>query len=103
MLPISCNELNIGVGPRPMRRIDVDPIGPGLIGSLLLHALAALLVFFALPSLMQPPPEVLHVVPIDLVALGQVTASPARQQLARTVVTQDALRLRVPFDLAPHH
>src|SRR5262245_56863121 len=29
-------------------------------------------------------------------------AEGARQQLARTVVTQDALRLRVPFDLAPH-
>src|SRR6185295_5375889 len=30
-------------------------------------------------------------------------AEGARQQLARTVVTQDALRLCVPFDLAPYH
>src|SRR6266481_2138916 len=29
-------------------------------------------------------------------------AEGARKQLARTLVTQDALRLRVPFDLAPH-
>jgi hypothetical protein len=29
-------------------------------------------------------------------------AEGARKQLARTFVTQDALRLRVPFDLAPH-
>jgi len=69
---------------------------------LLLHALAALLVFFALPSLMQPPPEVLHVVPIDLVALGQVTASPARQQLARLPQDQasESSRLR-PVDPVP--
>ena len=83
MLSISCSDLTISVERRAPGRGAAESLGPGLIGSVVLHALVAFLVFFALPSLMQTPPESAQAVSIDLVSLGDMTRSPPGHQLAR--------------------
>jgi outer membrane biosynthesis protein TonB len=58
--------------------------GAGVIGSLLLHGLAAMLVvFFVVKTVSQPPPKVIPFVAVDLVRLGMETESPpeARKSL----------------------
>jgi colicin import membrane protein len=59
-----------------------DRIRVGVVCSMLLHVLAALLIVLVLPSLLQPPPEAIQVVPIDLVQLGEKTAAPSSQEKA---------------------
>ncbi|MBV8650231.1 MAG: hypothetical protein JO255_02115 [Alphaproteobacteria bacterium] len=59
-----------------------DRIGVGLICSVMLHVLAALLIVFVLPSLLQAPPEAVPVISIDLVQLGEKTASPQATEKA---------------------
>lgn len=54
----------------------------GLFGSAVLHALVALLIVFGLPRLVETPAEVEQVVPIDLVRLGDKTASPPAPEQA---------------------
>jgi outer membrane biosynthesis protein TonB len=80
MHPSSCGDMTIAVEPRPAPR---DPgernggerIGGGMIVSLLFHVVAILLIVLLLPRLLLvPPAETL--VPIDLVRLGDQTASP---------------------------
>ena len=48
----------------------------GIIGSSMLHLLVALLVIFALPSLVRPPPLEERIVPVNLVLLGARSTSP---------------------------
>lgn len=57
-------------------------IGAGVAFSLALHVLAALLVVFGLPSLLQPPLEGEAVVPVDLVELAAKTAAPPEEEKA---------------------
>jgi outer membrane biosynthesis protein TonB len=59
-----------------------DRIGLGAICSVVLHVVAALLIIFGLPSLLLPPPEAVQLVPVDLVRLGEKTASPTSPEKA---------------------
>jgi outer membrane biosynthesis protein TonB len=59
-----------------------DRIGVGAICSALLHVTAAVLIVLVLPSLMQAPPELAQVMPVDLVRLGEKTASPPSPEKA---------------------
>jgi hypothetical protein len=70
----ACSDLAgpIPAVPTPPVR---DRIGAGAVGSLVLHVTAVLLAILALPSLLRAPPAEI-VVPIDLVQLGDRTASP---------------------------
>jgi len=79
MLKVSSGDAEFWAG---LRRPRADRFGCGLIGSLALHVLAALLIVFGLPSLLQTPPEVVQVMPIDLVQLGAKTASPPAEEKA---------------------
>jgi outer membrane biosynthesis protein TonB len=81
MLPIQSISAEISVERRPTSRKDAEGIGPGLICSLALHVLVALLIVFGLPR-WAPPPQVEAVIPVDLVRLGERTASPSRQEKA---------------------
>ena len=49
----------------------------GLVLSVLLHLLIALLAIFGLPFIADEPPQVEESVPVDLVPLGDITAAPA--------------------------
>ena len=68
--------------PRLPGRGDRGRIGLGLICSLALHGLAALLIFLGLPDLMQALPKPQQIIPVDLVQLGDRTASPPAPQTA---------------------
>ena len=59
-----------------------DRIGVGAICSAVLHAVAAALIVFGLPSLLKAPPEVAQFVPVDLVRLAEKTASPPSPEKA---------------------
>jgi len=61
----------------PERRRAAAQSGPGVVGSLLLHGLAALLiVMFVAKTAPQAPQKLLPFVPVDLVRLGMETESP---------------------------
>lgn len=92
MVPSSCNDAMIRVERGP-DRIAPNRIGCGVIGSLVLHVVAVLLIVFALPSLLLAPPAE-RLVPIDLVRLGDRAASPPSpdraalpQETAREIAT----------------
>jgi outer membrane biosynthesis protein TonB len=73
----ACGDATIAFERRPAvtRSERARRVGWGVIGSLVLHVVAVLLILFALPRLLLvPPAEIL--VPIDLVRLGDRTASP---------------------------
>src|SRR6266700_3053824 len=85
MLPNSCGDATIGIerrvaGEARSGRAANNPavrhrIGAGVIGSLVLHVTAVLLLVLALPNLLRAPPAEM-LVPVDLVRLGDRTASP---------------------------
>src|SRR5579859_3107178 len=77
MLAVSERDLDFRPGRSPR-----EPLGRGLLGSLALHGLAALLILFLLPRLLATPPEAEQIVPIDLVTLGERTAAPPAQEEA---------------------
>ncbi len=65
-----------GAGLFP-ERWKIAENGPGVAGTLLLHGVAALLIFlFFVERASQPPQGPVHFVPIDLVRLGAETVSP---------------------------
>ena len=77
VLAVTERDLEVRLERKPRERM-----GPGVLGSLALHAAAALLILFLLPSLLATPPEPEAVVPIDLVTLGARTAAPPSEQQA---------------------
>ena len=77
MLAVTESDLEFRPGPGPRERI-----APGLLGSLALHGIAALLILLLLPSWLATPPEPEQIVPIDLVTLGARTAAPPADQQA---------------------
>jgi len=78
MLAVTESDLAL----RPQRQAR-ERLGPGFLGSLALHAAAALAILFLLPRLLATPPEPAEIVPIDLVTLGaRSEAPPADQQAA---------------------
>ncbi|HKF74486.1 MAG TPA: hypothetical protein VKB68_22265 [Stellaceae bacterium] len=77
MLAVTESDLRI----RP-ERVPRARMGPGLLGSLALHGVAALLILFLLPSWLATPPAPAEIVPIDLVSLGARTAAPPADQQA---------------------
>ena len=90
MLAVTERDLEIRLERRPRERL-----GRGFLVSLALHGVAALLIFFLLPSLLATPPEPAALVPIDLVTLGERTAAPPAEQpasLPQEQATQTAER-----------
>lgn len=77
MLAVTERDLDFRREGRPRERM-----GPGLLGSLVLHGVTALLILFLLPSWLATPPAPVAVVPVDLVALGARTAAPPADQQA---------------------
>ncbi len=77
MLAVTERDLELRPG-----RVSRDPISRGLLSSLALHGMAALLLLFLLPRLLTTPPEAAQIVPIDLVTLGARTAAPPAQEQA---------------------
>ena len=66
-----------------VRRKVAGKNGPGVIGSLLLHGLIALLVFsFIAKTASQVPQKAISFVPVDLVRLGMETESPPEARKA---------------------
>jgi outer membrane biosynthesis protein TonB len=101
MLPSSCGDATIWVEPQPTRRERTERIGPGLIYSLVLHGLVALLVILGLPSVLRAP-ELEQVMPVGLVQLGAGTAALPRQDAgdAAPEVAREAPR-SAPADPEP--
>ena len=65
-------------------RKQAGEVGPGLAASLLLHGFAALVVlFFMLRAAETPQPKEAPFIPIDVVRLGDSTASPPAEKKAR--------------------
>src|ERR1700726_66805 len=67
----SCGDAEIRVERQQAAATRRERVGVGLICSVLLHVAAALLIVLGLPRLMQAPPELAQVVPVDLVRLGE--------------------------------
>jgi outer membrane biosynthesis protein TonB len=74
----SCSDATIWVERQPTPGQRTGRIGPGLICSLVLHGLAALLIFLLLPSVLRVP-EVEQVMQVGLVQLGAGTALPLQE------------------------
>src|SRR5690348_13423832 len=77
MLAVTESDLAFRSGPAPRERI-----ARGLLGSIALHAISALLILLLLPSWLATPPEAEQIVPIDLVTLGARTAAPPADRQA---------------------
>ncbi|HKX10353.1 MAG TPA: hypothetical protein VJN67_19295 [Stellaceae bacterium] len=75
MLAVTERDLDFRLERGPRERM-----GPGLLVSLALHGVAALLILFLLPSWLATPPAPTEIVPIDLVTLGARTAAPPADQ-----------------------
>jgi hypothetical protein len=99
MHPSSCGDATIAIERQPsVMRSDrgrADRVSRGMIGSLVLHIVILLLVILALPRLLRAPPAEM-LVPIDLVQLGDRTASPPMpdqaalpQENAREIATAE--------------
>ncbi len=111
MLASSCGDATIEVRRRLVDaagpdRIDPHPTGPhriggGVIGSLVLHVVAVSLIVLVLPSLLRvPPAEIL--MPIDLVRLGDTSASPTPEPLkAKARPKSDHPAMAAPPSKAP--
>ena len=79
MSPISLADIDTALRP-PRRR--ADRMGPGVVASVALHLVLAALIFFGLPSLLNAPVEAPTAIPVDLVRLGEQTASPPAPERA---------------------
>ena len=77
MLAVTERDLDFRLERWPRERM-----GRGLLVSLALHGVAALLILFLLPSWLTTPPAPTEIVPIDLVTLGARTAAPPADQQA---------------------
>jgi len=75
--------------------------GAGIIGSVLLHVLGALLILFVLSKSGAPLPKaVSRFLPVEVVQLGAETASPQQQQKS-TIPRQRAAHIPVPQSASP--
>jgi hypothetical protein len=95
------DEAFISVGQRK------DPMRGGLVGSTLLHGLAALLVIFGLGWLTPAPAPVERVISVNLVRLGERTTSPVADaeaplpQAKAEEVSQEHAATAVPVQQTP--
>jgi hypothetical protein len=82
-------------------------MGGGLVGSLVLHVLAALVAIFGLPWLRAVPPPIEQVIPINLVELGETSASPIANvsaplpQVPATEMSNSPTATAVPAEQSP--
>jgi outer membrane biosynthesis protein TonB len=86
MLPSSCSDATIRVEPQPA---EPEPernerIGPGMVCSLVLHGLAALLIILLLPSVLRAPDSE-QVMLVGLVELGAGSGALPRQDAGEPV------------------
>src|SRR5260370_26353800 len=89
MLPSSCSGATIRVEPQPAEPERNERIGPGVVCSLVLHGLAALLIILLLPSVLRAPDSD-QVMLVGLVELGAGTGALPRQEAGEPV--QEAAR-----------
>jgi outer membrane biosynthesis protein TonB len=82
MLLMSHSDIETGTAAIPRDGTRIDRMPGGLIASSVLHLFALALLLFGLPWLMQVPPEIAQIMPINLVQLGEKTASPSSPELA---------------------
>ncbi|HVZ70405.1 MAG TPA: hypothetical protein VG891_13160 [Rhizomicrobium sp.] len=89
------------VGPSLVARQKTPDsnVGAGLAGSAALHGLVALLFLFLISHRTPVPQQVFRIVPIDMVQLGDETASPAERQKA--VVPQAKAAPKPKYNPAP--
>src|SRR5258708_20463954 len=78
MLPSSCRDARIRVEPQPAEPERSERIGPGMVCSLVLHGLAALLIILLLPSVLRAPDSD-QVMLVGLVELGAGSGGLPRQ------------------------
>jgi len=62
-----------------VRTAGKEDLGAGILCSLLLHGLAALLLLFGLPQLLTPPPEMEEPIVVDIETIADKVAPPPRQ------------------------
>jgi hypothetical protein len=75
--------------------------GPGFIGSVALHALAALVILLFLSRTQSPQQQtVTRIFPVDIVRFGDRTMSPP-QQAKSAIPRQRSARIRVPESASP--
>ena len=75
--------------------------GPGLIGSVALHALAALIILLFLSKAQSPQPQtVVRIFPVDIVRFGDRTMSPP-QETKSAIPHQRSARIPVPESASP--
>jgi outer membrane biosynthesis protein TonB len=79
MLPSSCSDATIRVERQPAEPEQRERIGPGLVWSLVLHGVAALLIILFLPSVLRSPGSN-QVMPVGLVQLGAANGALPRQE-----------------------
>ncbi len=89
MLPSSCSDATIRVERQPAAPERRERIGPGVVCSLALHGLAALLIILLLPSVLRAPDSE-QVMLVGLVQLGAGTGALPRQETSEPV--QEAAR-----------
>jgi hypothetical protein len=75
--------------------------GPGLAGSIALHALAALIILFFLSRTeISQPQSVTRIFPVDVVRFGDQTTSPPQQKKS-TIPHERSARIPVPESASP--
>jgi outer membrane biosynthesis protein TonB len=84
MLPSSCSDATIRIERRPAEPERRERIGPGLVCSLIVHGLAALLIVLLLPSILRAP-DTEQVMPVGLVQLGAGNGALPRQETGEPV------------------
>ncbi len=84
MLANSCSDATIRVERQPAEPEQKERIGPGLVWSLVLHGVAALLIILLLPSVLRTPVSE-QVMPVGLVQLGAGNGALPRQETGEPV------------------
>lgn len=90
-----------GFHDQPPRAAAMREIGPGIVCSLLLHGLAALLIFLFVLRAAPQPSQSVPFLPIDLVQVAQQTTSPPEPHRA-PVPRQRAMRAAREPPSSPH-
>jgi len=77
-------------------RAIAQDLAPGWLGSLLLHLLFALLFFALVRNSSQTPGTLVHLIPINIVELGEKTEAPPFKQVASVPQQTMAIHTRAP-------
>ena len=94
-------EESFGTAPLAANGNHIRENGPGLAGSIALHALAALVILLFLSRVETPRPQsVTRIFPVDIVHFADQTMSPAQQKKS-AIPHERSARVRVPESASP--